>query len=555
MTAGKAIGWGIALAMTLAFNANGATTRYLVKFKSKAAFQSVQNSSKQMGLLGQKAQSQQFKLFSSDAAVVQTLPQLEMAVIESNSEAAVNSLKNHPAIALIEKEVFHPAPKPMITRSANISAAPARARSTDVPRPWGIDAVKAPEAWGTTRGANVRVLVLDTGLDAEHSAISSRFEKGRNFTGGSDQDITDEIGHGTHVSGTILADGVGGELVGVAPEARLLMGKVCASNGCSSIAIANGINWAIEENVNVVNMSLGGFFITQAERDALTSADAAGVMVIAASGNDGTGRVSFPAAFGTVMAVGAVDSTLTKAEFSQWGRELDIVAPGVEVVSSVPQGMGRGSQMTMTVGDKGESDVRSLPFVGSPLRELNSELVFAGLGREGDFEGVDVRGKIALISRGEITFKEKAEHALANGARGMVVFNSVDGLMQGALTEDGSEGALPAVMIEKTVGESIKASLAGGETVMARVVIEPSNYASFQGTSMATPHVAGVAALVRAANPNLTPSQVRDVMKQTATPLGPNSNNEYGAGMVNADAAVAQAMSQSVIRLSKVTGL
>ena len=91
--------------------------------------------------------------------------------------------------------------------------------------------------------------------------------------------------------------------------------------------------------------------------------------------------------------------------------------------------------------------------------------------------------------------------------------------------------------------------------MVVRIAIEPSDYASFQGTSMATPHVAGVAALVRAANPQLTPSQVKALLKQTATPLGPNSNNEYGAGIVNAEAAVGQASIQGAMRLSQVSGL
>ena len=80
--------------------------------------------------------------------------------------------------------------------------------------------------------------------------------------------------------------------------------------------------------------------------------------------------------------------------------------------------------------------------------------------------------------------------------------------------------------------------------------IDATDYASFQGTSMATPHVAGVAALVRAANKSLTPAQVRDVLKNTATPLGPNDNNEYGRGMVNAEAAVAQAVQGVAFRLA-----
>lgn len=550
--AGKAFGWGLVLILAGFQWGAQAKTRYIVKL-NKATFETVQKGLR-TSRQGLSTQTGSIKILGAQANVIKTLPHLDMAIVETDNAATIAELKRQVGVEFVEKEVFHPAPKPMITRGSKPMTT-VMSRRSNVPRPWGIDAVRAPQAWEVTRGAGARVMVLDTGLDTDHPAIASRFEKGRNFTGGSESDFADEIGHGTHVSGTILADGVDGELVGVAPEARLLMGKVCSDQGCSSVAIANGINWAVQERVAVVNMSLGGFFITQAERDALDSADRAGVMVIAASGNNGTGRVSFPAAYPTVMAVGAVDSNLNKADFSQWGPQLDIVAPGVDVISSVPRGTGRGSYVTMNVDGKGDEEVRSLPFVGSPLRDISQDLVFAGLGRNADYEGIDVRGKIALISRGEITFREKAEAAYARGARAMVVFNNVAGLMQGALTDDGSEGALPAVMIEKSMGEAIREALANGQAVSLHMAIEPSDYASFQGTSMATPHAAGVAALVRAANPQLTPSEVRTVMKQTAIPRGPNDENQYGSGVVNAEAAVSQALSMSVIRLSNVSGL
>ncbi len=188
------------------------------------------------------------------------------------------------------------------------------------------------------------------------------------------------------------------------------MGKVCSEMGCSSIAIAAGLNWAIEQKVDVVNMSLGGMFISGAEERALDAAEAAGVMVVAASGNGGTSYVSYPAAYPTVLAVGAVDSTLAKADFSQWGPELAVVGPGVDVISAVPRGSGRGATVNMDLQDgKGLSEVKSMPFVGSPVTTgASNELVFVGLGKPEDFAAVNVRGKFALISRGEIPLKIKS---------------------------------------------------------------------------------------------------------------------------------------------------
>jgi len=97
-------------------------------------------------------------------------------------------------------------------------------------------------------------------------------------------------------------------------------------------------------------MSLGGGFMTAAEQDALKKADTVGVSIVAASGNDGTEKVSYPAALSTAVAVGAVDVNLKKADFSQYGPELAIVAPGVDVVSTVPRGTGRGAETSINDG-------------------------------------------------------------------------------------------------------------------------------------------------------------------------------------------------------------
>ena len=528
----------LASALFLSMGAQADGKRYLVQFKSSQAFKTVVQNMKRGAPMGQVSG---MKLMGANAVVGQALENLDMLIVESKDASAINSLRNHPAIALVEEEIFHPAPKPMATWGNQILSRKTSAVQTETP--WGIKAVKAPEAWTTTKGETARVMVLDTGLDAEHVAIKSRFEKGRNFTDGNVDDFTDLVGHGSHVAGTILADGANGGLVGVAPEAKLLMGKVCSEDGCGSTAVAAGINWAIDEKVDVVNMSLGGFFISHAEGLALQRAEAEGVMIVAASGNGGTAMVSYPAAFVSALAVGAVDSSLKKADFSQWGPELGIMGPGVDVLSSVPRGTGRGATVLLDLNDgKGLSEIKSLPFVGSPVvPSANNQLVFAGLGKAEDFAGVDVRGKYALVSRGEIPFKEKVTNAIQNGALGVIIYNNAPGLMQGTLTEDGSEAAIPAAMIEQTVGEAAKALLAAGQTVSLSLSIDATDYASFQGTSMATPHVAGVAALVRAANKNLTPAQVRDLLKATATPLGPNTNNEYGSGLVNAQAAVQRA--------------
>ncbi|MBX3023038.1 MAG: S8 family serine peptidase [Bdellovibrionales bacterium] len=529
-------------ALALSLTANAESKRYLVQFKNTNTYKSVAKTVNSNMLVAPGVMAP-LRLFNSDAVVAGALNNVELLVIESTDSRAVESLKQHPAIALVEEEIFHPAPRTIATfGGADIL----NAKPTVMARPWGIDAVKAPAAWNTTKGSGVRVMVLDTGIETAHPAMLTRFEKGQNFTSPNKGDMVDTIGHGTHVAGTILADGLNGGLVGVAPEARLLMGKVCSDVGCSSIAIASGIDWAVTEKADVVNMSLGGMFISNGEAQALLKAEAAGVMVVAASGNGGMNTVSYPAAFKTVLAVGAVDSTLTKADFSQWGPELAVVAPGVDVLSSLPLGAGRAGNVMLDSGS-GMTEVKSAPFQGSPVASVaNTEMVFAGLGKPEDFARISVSGKIALIGRGEITFKDKVANAIKAGVAGVIIFNNAPGLLQGALTEDGSEVAVPAAMIEQKEGEAMKAALISGANVRGTVEVVRTDYGSLQGTSMATPHVAGVAALVRAANRSLTPEQVREILKSTATPLGPNNENQYGSGLVNAEAAVAKATSMFV---------
>ncbi|MBY0451642.1 MAG: S8 family serine peptidase, partial [Bdellovibrionaceae bacterium] len=358
----------------------------------------------------------------------------------------------------VEAERFFPAPKPVngfkmqrVTyfesnrrkkprpnQNANdngSNAADAPVLQAGEATPWGILAVHAGDAWAQSgAGKGARVLVLDTGIDAEHPAIAENFEKGRNFTedasGQVDQGAyQDEEGHGTHCAGTIL--GAYNEttgFTGVAPKAKLLMGRVCGAEGCSSIAIVEGINWGIQEKVDVISMSLGGPAGAPAERAAVTKADNANIVVIAASGNSADQPtyspnrndpkckqggnpfqpadcgVSFPAAFPTVVAVGAINSDLVKTNFSQWGPELDVVGPGAAVISSVPRGSGRLSDVVLTINGTAQK-VNSSAFGGTELfahAVVNSLVAVPGVGKPEDFAGVDVEGKFALIKRGEI---------------------------------------------------------------------------------------------------------------------------------------------------------
>lgn len=515
--------------------------RYLVKFRSQAVYDNIvtQMRHDSPASIFYHPRVANFQVFNQATKSVEALENLGMLVVES--EEAVAELKNNPLVEFVEPEVFHPAP-PVVATLSRSKANVLSSRGDVIPRPWGIDAVKAPDAWRVTRGENSKVLVLDTGVDKDHPALKNRFLKGRNFMfGGSPDDVTDSVGHGTHVSGTILAGGENGGLVGVAPSAQLLMGRVCSPQGCSSIGIAYGLDWGIQENVQVISMSLGGSSATPAEQDAVKRAEQANVVVVAASGNDSADTVDFPAALPSVLAVGAVDADLKKASFSNYGPELAVVAPGTQVYSSVPRGAGRAAKAEFSKGG-GTLGVDSIAFQGSPLGSVRDmDVVFCNLGKPEDFANVDAHGKVVLMVRGEIPFKDKAQNAIVAGASAIVIYNNVDGLVRASVSTDGSEIAVPALLISKTDGDSIVASLQAGRRVGASVGVVPTDYDTYQGTSMATPHVSGVVALMRSANPKLSAAQIRAILKDTAVPLSPNDNNEFGAGIVNADAAVRRA--------------
>ncbi len=544
----------VALVATVAMcNVASAKDRYLVIYKSQQGYAAMNQYMLTEGV--------------SSLKVEDSLVHISGQVLETSNVNAINALRNHPEVEVIEAETFRPSPKPIhgfklvkaaktwnqdleVSDNSDIDAQVPHLNE-GVSTPWGIMAVNAGNAWATaSAGSNARVLVLDTGIDPNHPALKKNFEKGRNFfqsfDGPNPEDFIDKEGHGTHCAGTIAAsynEATG--FTGVAPLAKILMGRVCGELGCSNIAVAQGINWGVEQKVDVISMSLGGPSTSSAERKAVQNAEAAGVTVVAASGNGGNAAVSFPAALPTVVAVGAVDSSIKKTSFSQWGPELDIVAPGAAVVSTVPQGTGRDSVTEITV-DGTATLVKSAAFSGTklfPTAKLG-ELVPAGLGKVEDFAKVNVAGKFALISRGEIAFAEKVKNALAAKAIGVVVYNNTTGLMQGALSEDGTELDVAVVMIEQTVGQKLVEQITAGQKASAAISTSASDYAMFDGTSMATPHVAGVVALIKSANKKLTPVQVRTILGATALALAPNDANQYGKGLVQADKAVKMAVGQ-----------
>jgi len=202
--------------------------------------------------------------------------------------------------------------------------------------------IGAPEAWTLTRGrSSVLVAVVDTGIDYTFADFASRVRTDIDYDfHNDDADSFDDQGHGTHVSGIIgAAINNSYSVAGVAPEVSLVGFKVLGNDGTGSwSSVAEGIAEAVRVGARVINLSLGADQSSQAVEDALRHAHQQGVLVAAAAGNDGTNGLIFPASSQYTVAVGATDSANQLASFSNYGQGLDLVAPGVGVVSLFQQG-------------------------------------------------------------------------------------------------------------------------------------------------------------------------------------------------------------------------
>ena len=307
-----------------------------------------------------------------------------------------------------------------------------------LPREWGIKDINLLRAWNYTTGSHkVVVAVLDTGIDYNHPDLRANIwvntkeipnngidddgngyvddYYGYNFYNNSSK-VLDDDGHGTHCAGIIAA--VINNSIGIAGVAnvKIMDLKVLNSSGYGyDSEIARAIVYATDNGANIISMSLGGPDYATALEDACQYAWDHGVLIVAAAGNDGSYGVDYPAAFNSVIAVGAVNSNNSLAWFSNYGPNLELVAPGVNILSTFPQ-----YPVYLNITDNCTLD-----------------------------------------------------------------------------------------------------------------------YTELSGTSMATPFVAGVAALLKSYNYSLTNREIRSILDETAKDLGPWGRDEYfGYGLVNASAAI-----------------
>lgn len=408
--------------------------------------------------------------------------------------------------------------------------------------PPGIDVIRAREVWPVTRGEGINVAVIDTGIDYHHPDLTGAYAGGYNALEKTSFPL-DDNGHGTHVAGTIAAsdDQVG--VVGIAPAVKVWAVKVLNSGGSgrTDVEIA-GLDWVIRKKQEigghwVANLSFGSSASNVAEQEAIARAVDAGVVIVAASGNESTAAVpaavGYPAAYQGVLAVGAIDASRKIASFSNQGPELGLVAPGVSVLSTITVGSGR-----LMAIETPEGYLNGNTLDGSGTGSVTSPYVFCGYGSAGEFPSA-VRGRIALIKRGnEITFADKTRNALAAGATAVVIFNNVDDpALNFTLINPADPTALTfqwplTVAVSKADGEAL---VGRGSSTTITVMNRPDDYAVLSGTSMATPHVVGAAALAWSAAPQLSPESLKLLLRSSAADLGADGfDSAYGAGLVDA---------------------
>ncbi|GMM72643.1 hypothetical protein MTsDn5_25950 [Alteromonas gracilis] len=305
--------------------------RYIVKFKDEMQSESIEVISSSDKLNGNKLKSAKTKgkkpfdiaaakseVRKAGGAIKKELKKQKM-VAATMSKSALNKLRNNPNVESIEVDVLR---KPM-------------AQTT----PYGYTMVQANQ-FGQSDTAARKVCIIDTGYNLGHPDLPGTND---GVTGQANNSAVgnwynDGNGHGTHVAGTIAAYDNNEGVVGVYPGVNMHIVKIFNDNGQWTYAsdLIDAISQCQDAGSNVVNMSLGGGSASTTERNAMQSFTDAGMLLVAAAGNDGNSAKSYPASYDAVMSVAAVDSNENRASYSQYNDQVEIAAPGSAVQSTYP---------------------------------------------------------------------------------------------------------------------------------------------------------------------------------------------------------------------------
>ena len=419
-------------------------------------------------------------------------------------------------------------------------------------------------------GTGTAIGIIDTGIDYMHPDLGGARFPSAKVVGGydfadNDSNPMDVQGHGTHVAGIAAADG---KVHGVAPKAKLFAYKVFSDKGGGAADgnIIAALDRSVRDHCTVVNLSLGtsGGTVGTPENEAINNAVKAGVVVVAATGNSG------PRSPANNWPLGSPATALNAIAVA---ASNDGPYPVVEVVT--PSGTGQDHIMG------------SYTDIAPEFKEGSTyTIVDVGYGSKADFTAVNVKGMVALVERGPvgtggIYFRDKVLNAQAAGAAGVIIYNhspGVLGMMLRVVAGDESRDYVPCIGITQDAGLALRMLTTRGlvvrfgtrsnlgtladfssmgptedfhfkpEVSAPGVTVNSTfpngEYAKLDGTSMASPGVAGAVALIKAAHPGWTPETVKLALMNTSDVLHNWQNNEVitwtlqGAGRVDVPAAI-----------------
>ncbi|HEX7596753.1 MAG TPA: S8 family peptidase, partial [Polyangia bacterium] len=340
-----------------------------------------------------------------------SLEEAEAAAQRLRADPMVESVDHEASATLFPEDMAQAAPSLDDCAKDGDSAAAGKGFPNDpcFRYQWHMRQIGLPAAWKLGQGQGAVVAVIDTGVTHVPDLQGTRFVPGYNFVADNEQ-ADDDHGHGTHVAGTIAqATNNGRGVAGVAFQATIMPLKVLSAQGSGSMAaIAQAIRFAADHGANVINMSLGGAFPVTPVRRAIEYAHRKGVVVVAAAGNDGRGRVGYPARYPDVVAVAATQFDESTTFYSNWGPEIDISAPGGNVrVDQNGDGKPDGVlQNTILPGGKGNG---YLWFMGTSMATPH------------------VAGIAALVVGAGVTRPDAVETVLVDTARRPKPISSVNG--------------------------------------------------------------------------------------------------------------------------------
>ena len=326
------------------------------------------------------------------------------------------------------------------------------------------------------------------------------------------------------------------------------MARVFA-DGSPSTSIVNinrAVEWCADQpGTRVINLSLGSPSIdTTSERIYETLAEENNILVFAAAGNGGNTQYSYPASYDHVISVAAIDENFNLAGFSQENDQVDISGPGVGILSMSAGGLAiifNGQVLVEGINDRVHQFAKFVELDDDDLIEEDLEVIDCGVG---DDECDNVEDKVCLIERGNredpeepIFFWEKAKACEDGDGIMVLIYNNVDGIYSGSITEEEADDIdIPVLALTREEGLALLNSTIvndngeeddDGDSTPTEIRIEdrPWGYARQSGTSMASPHVAGVAAKIWAARPQCTAKQVEEALLQTAMQLGQDNDD------------------------------